>query len=103
MQIVNLTQHPIVIVGGPTVAPSGSVARCATVSVPAGNFGGVPLTKTQYGAVEGLPDPVDGVLYVVSAMVRAAVPDRHDVASPGNQVRDANGAIIGCRSLDVNG
>lgn len=99
---VNLTPHAIVIVGGPTLPPSGALARCATKSVPAGEFGGVALSTTAYGAVEGLPEPAEGVLYVVSALVRAAVPHRADVASPGDLVRDAAGAVIGCRGLVVN-
>lgn len=71
------------------IPPSGSVARCAATSTPA-------------GAVEGLPDPSTGILFIVSALVRSAVPARADVASPGDLVRDAAGAVIGCRNLVVN-
>jgi len=61
-----------------------------------GTFGGVPLTRTTYGEV------VEGTLYVVSGLVRAAVPERTDVASPGELVRDALGVVTGCRGLVVN-
>lgn len=103
--IINLMPHVLVIVladgSSRTIAPSG-LARCKAVSVPVREFEEVPLTRTTYGAVEGLPDPVDGVLYVVSALVRAAVPSRTDVASPGDLVRDSAGNVTGCRTLSVN-
>jgi hypothetical protein len=100
--LVNLTPHAIVIAGGVTLPPSGAVARCSTLNTPAGEHAGVPLSRVTYGAVEGLPAPAEGVLYVVSGLVRAAVPLRLDVASPGDLVRDASGAVVGCRGLVVN-
>lgn len=102
MEIVNLTPHAIVIVNGATFAPSGQVARCATTSSPAGEHGGIALVRTSYGEVVGLPAPAEGVLYVVSALVRAALPGRSDVASPGDLVRDESGNVVGCRNLVVN-
>ena len=101
-RFVNLTPHAVVVVGGPTLPPSGSVARCASSSTPAGEHGGVGLVRTVFGAVKGLPEPEAGVIFVVSALVRAAVPGRSDVASPGDLVRDAAGAVVGCRNLVVN-
>mgnify|MGYP003348687737 CR=1 FL=1 len=102
MRFLNLTPHPIVVVGGPTIPPSGTVARCATVSRSAGEHQGVALVRATFGEVVDLPDPEEGVLLVVSALVRAAVPHRGDVASPGDLVRDGSGAVIGCRNLVVN-
>lgn len=106
MTITNLTPHALVIVladgSTRTVAPSGAVARCRAINVPAGDADGIPLGRVTYGAVEGLPEAAEGVLYVVSGLVRAAVPGRADVASPGDLVRDAAGAVVGCRGLAVN-
>ena len=99
---INLTPHAINVVGGPTIQPSGSVARVAATSTPAGEFGGVALSRTTFGEVEGLPAPVDGVIFVVSALVRSAVPSRTDVASPGDLVRGEDGQPIGCRGLIIN-
>ena len=110
MPIINLTPHAIVIAGYGTIPPSGTVARCATVSTPVAPWRGewsdgkeVNLSTVSYGSVEGLPTPATGVLFVVAALVRAAVPTRLDVASPGDLVRDVAGAVIGCRGLVVNG
>lgn len=105
MAFVNLTPHAIVVVrneGNITIQPSGQIARCAQKSESAGSFDGVPLVTSEFGPVEGLPEPVMGTVYVVSALVRAAVPNRRDVASPGDQVRDADGRVTGCRNLIIN-
>ena len=59
----------------------------------------VPLTRTTFGEVQGLPDPADDTLYVVSRLVISAVPDRTDLVSPDGAVRDDQGRIIGCTAL----
>lgn len=101
MAFVNLTPHAIVI-GSLTIPASGVVARCAAKTSPAGEVDGVTLVRTEFGAVENLPDPEDGVVFVVSALVRAAVPSRTDVASPGDLVRNEAGQVVGCKNLVVN-
>ena len=95
---INLTPHQINPVGGEAIPPSGVVARCATTTqeVAPGFF------STAFGAVENLPAPQPGVLLIVSALVRGAVPDRADVVSPGELVRDENGQPIGCKGFSVN-
>lgn len=99
--IKNLTPHKIVL-PDLTIEPSNQVARCAEVSAPAGTIDGIELITRSYGAVAGLPEPQPGVMYIVSALVRLACPGRHDLASPGDVVRDAAGQIIGCKNLVVN-
>lgn len=105
MTIKNLTPHALNIVtdeGTVTVPPSGTVARCSSAATPAGSIGGIALSRVTFGEVTGLPAPEEGVLLVVSALVRSALPARADLASPGELVRDAAGAVIGCRGLIVN-
>jgi hypothetical protein len=101
-RIMNLTPHAINIHGGITIPPSGIVARISVTQVPAGNCGGVPLFHQMFGEVENLPHHTDGVLLVVSALVRAACPDRFDLVSPGDPVRDTEGRVIGCKGLVLN-
>lgn len=105
MKIVNLTPHVVNVVGegACTLPPSGQVARVSSTTTEVRRVNGIPCSAVSYGKVEGLPEPEEGTLYVVSALVRAAVPHRTDVASPGELVRDNDGKPIGCRGLAVNG
>ena len=105
MEILNLTPHAIMFVrvdGKPSliVPASENLARGSAKTVDTGiTINGIPVTKTEYGEVVGLPDPEEGKIYVVSALVAQRVPERTDVFVPSESVRDAEGRIIGCRSL----
>jgi hypothetical protein len=59
----------------------------------------VPVVRVEYGAVSDLPDPAEGTYLIVSLLVAMARPDRHDLLVPVELVRDATGAIAGCRAL----
>jgi hypothetical protein len=77
-QIINLNKHAVnVMINGENVAiaPSGTVATVAQKSVLVGEVNGVPLYRTEYGDIQGLPDPQEGVLYLVNLLVgsRAAL------------------------------
>jgi hypothetical protein len=103
--IINMTPHDIVVVGENqlrTIPKSGPVARQAALSKDAGEFDGIALTSTAYGPVINLPDYQPDTLLIVSAMVRSALPNRPDLASPGELVRDEKGNVIGCKNLIVN-
>lgn len=112
MKLVNLTPHTINVVGEDgtpilAIEPSGDVARVSsrteTVGVVTVQVGDntlvIPLTTTVFGDVQDLPDPQDGVAFVVSSLVAQRVPDRTDVFIPSDSVRDSSGRIVGCRSL----
>ncbi len=109
MNIVNLTPHVLNFMpqgpDGPvvTIPPSGQVARCAVnrVQVDTITVNGitVPVNQTQFGEVSDLPDPQPDTIYVVSALVAQAVPDRQDVFIVDDTVRDEQGRIIGARAL----
>lgn len=102
MTFVNLTPHTInVLTEGRTLAiePSGQLARVSSRTETIGMLEGIPVTTTVYGEVEGLPEPREGVAYIVSALVAQRVTDREDVFVPSESVRDERGRIIGCRSL----
>lgn len=109
MKIINLTPHAINIMpqgpDGPVVAipPSGQVARCTVdrVQVDTVTVDGIaiPVNRTQFGEVTGLPDPQPDTIYVVSALVAQAVPERQDVFIVDDAVRDEQGRIIGARAL----
>lgn len=105
MKIINLTPHPINIIGAEnkTIATinSDGVARLQSSTVSAGSFGGIPITKTVYGVPTGLPDFEPGVFIIVSQIIKNAYPDRIDLLVPSEVVRDSDGKVIGCRSLGI--
>lgn len=112
-QLVNLTPHTINLVtedGLPLLSlESQGIARVAAATEVVGNIQVgevvVPQTHTTFGEVEGLPDQTPGVGYIVSGMIVSALAQqgirRTDLFTPGIQVRDDQGRVIGCRSLDV--
>lgn len=104
-EIVNLTPHPLNLrrVDGEvlTVPPSGTVARVAETREQLGQLAGLSVTRASYGAVENLPAPQAGKIYVVSALVLAAVPGRPDVFAPGPAIRDSEGKIVGADGLSA--
>lgn len=118
VKLVNLTPHALSIITGHVEAddignaevvvdlpPSGSLARVQEIRTPADPVitaaVAIPTTRVTYGNLTGLPDPVEGTVYVVSGMVLAALGDsRPDVMAPGPLVRDeATGQPIGCQGL----
>jgi hypothetical protein len=106
--IVNLTGHPLRLTDGQSIVTIPPVGRVRVVS--ASRHSGdveiegldrpLPLTKLTASEVVGLPEPADGVIYVVSGMVAAQVPEREDVVAPGRIDRDpATRRVIGCRGF----
>jgi len=108
-KFVNLTPHEIKVVRKDgselRLPPSGQVARVMTASVPVSEVDGVEVVRTEFGAVEGVPEPREGVYYIVSSMVAQALSWRSDVlapdTSPASAVRDEQGRIVGIRRFQV--
>lgn len=63
---------------------------------------GIDIYENIYGEVTGLPEFKEGVYYVVSAMVRQALPERKDLLSPGQLIRNEAGQPVGCLGLVRN-
>ena len=114
MNYVNYTPHDVKDVKGDPVLVypmSGSTIRNSARRVLVGTEGGVDLYTTIFGEPEtvvggvstpGLPPQQEGVKMIVSGWVREKCPDRHDLVSPAEPVRDGTGTVIGCRSFDTN-
>lgn len=105
VRLVNLTPHRVTVINDGnevmTIEASGVVARCKTDTVIVGSINGVPITRTVFGDVEGLPEASTGVFYIVSAIVKNARPDRSDLLVPVGVVKDDEGRIVGCTSLGI--
>jgi hypothetical protein len=61
----------------------------------------IPLISKKTCVIDGLPEPREGVILIVPVIVRNALPNRHDLASPGEPVLDGD-KIVGCKGLSVN-
>lgn len=122
MEFLNLTPHEITIIAdgksfdlpvdGP--APRLAVERepLGTIPMDYEGFSGllnretdcmadVQVCKTTMGDPVGLPEPQDGVLLIVSALVaeHPSLAWRKDLAFPGEAIRDPEGKIVGAKGL----
>jgi len=108
MKLINLTPHVVTLHradgGIMSVHPSGEVARVSQVATQIGWVRNMPIITTRPGPVTGLPafEADEDAGYIVSALVRIALPDRIDLFSPADLVWDAAGAVIGCKALEGN-
>ena len=95
---INLTPHEIYETVTGLRIPTTNVARVRQCSKDVAVVDGVQIFRSDYeGSIQGLPEPQDGVIYIVSALALNAVPaDRTDVVAPGNAVRNELGIVIGC-------
>lgn len=102
-KLVNLTPHPITLIlpsgESMVIEPSGLLARVSAHTEVCGGIGVIPITRTVYGDIEGLPEPNNKEIYIVSSLVAQRCPDRDDIFIPNESVRDEQGRIIGCKSL----
>lgn len=105
MELMNLCPHDVNVrrEDGSTrvIKQSGTVARCQQSETVLSMIDGIPIIRKTYGVVQGLPDEIPGLYYIVSATVAKECPNRHDLLCPGPLVKDVNGNIIGCNGLLV--
>ena len=104
MTVLNLTPHPLKVLGEDgepmlELPKAEAPARVSASTRRVGEVDGIPVYQEILGEVENLPEPREGAYYVVSRMIAAACPGRHDLLVPGNLIRDGEGRIIGCRGF----
>ena len=104
--IINLTPHPVNLldVDANVVITFHSevLARCSQNDIIIGKLNkDIILTKTSYGEVIGLPEQAPRTFYIVSRLVRNALPNRTDLLVPNQLIRDSEGQIVGCRSFSI--
>ena len=110
--IVNKTPHPITLVledGAkitlepvlPTPRVSSSSVKTASYTITDGEGTEHVITREAptFGEIVDLPEPEEGVIYVVSMLVAARAKGRTDLVSPGRQLRNEAGQVIGCAGL----
>ena len=105
MKIYNKTPHAVHIVDEKgqvvrTYEKGDSQIRLAVKTVQDAPLAdGTPTSRTNFGEPEGLPDFQEGTFFIVSQLVKSALPERTDLLVPAEVVRDEKGNIIGCKSL----
>ena len=101
--LINLTSHTVnEVTTGVAIPMSGRVARAKTKTVRDNEFCGFPIFKSIVHTIEGLPEPKEGVMYIVSSLVLSACPDRKDLLAPGNVLKDENNRPVGCVGFRSN-
>jgi len=105
MTILNYTPHPVTLLSNKDEViftfESKGLIRLKATTVEVASENGIRFTKTVFGEPEGLPEFKIGIYYIVSQLVKSALPNRVDLLVPAEVVRDSEGTIIGCRSLGM--
>lgn len=102
MEIKNMTPHSVNLrINGEYVEypPCGVVPRVSAIELPIEGDFPFEAVKVEYGDVQNLPDPEEGVLLIVSKMCADARPHRRDLWYSAKLVRDEAGRIVGCDAL----
>ena len=96
MKFVNLTKH-VINLDGDAIPPSGRKAKVVFSEVDVGKIGHMPAITRNPLHVENLPEPEEGVTYIVPSMVLDHVYNRRDVIAPDTgetAVRNDRGHIM---------
>ena len=85
----------------PTPRVSSSSVKTASYTIADGEGTEHVITREAptFGEIVDLPEPEEGVIYVVSMLVAARAKGRTDLVSPGRQLRNEAGQVIGCAGL----
>jgi hypothetical protein len=104
-KFVNLIGHDITISGYGTLSKADVPCRVETKQRIIGKVAGVPIAETHFFKIANLPDPEDGVYYIVSRVVMDFVPfDREDVFcvdTGPSAIRDENGQVSAVTQLSL--
>lgn len=102
MKFINLTQHEInEATTGLVVQPIRPAVRLDMATATIEVIDGIPIMRSEFvGTLTNLPEPQEGIMYIVSALALNGVPDnRTDVVAPGDAVRDRLGKVVACRGF----
>jgi hypothetical protein len=104
-KLVNLIGHEITIAGYATLPKADKPCYVKTNQIIIGKIDGIPIAKTEFDSIVNLPDPEDGVYYIVSRISMDYVPfNREDVLcvdTGTTALRDENGQVIAVTQLST--
>ena len=102
-KFVNLIGHDITISGYGTLFRSELPCRVETKQRIIGSVAGIPIAETQFESIENLPEPEEGVYYIVSRISMDFIPfDREDVLcvdTGPTAIRDEGGQVVAVTQL----
>ena len=112
MEIINKTPHTINIIcndgtkislepvlPAPRVSSHNVVTATYTVTDGNGLAHEIVRESPVFGEVVDLPEKKEGTIYIVSMLVASRANNRTDLVSPGRQIRNSSGQVIGCAGL----
>jgi hypothetical protein len=104
-KMVNLIGHEIIIAGYATLPKAEKSCYVKTNQIIIGKIDGIPIAKTEFYSIVNLPDPEDGVYFIVSRICMDYVPfNREDVLcvdTGPSALRDENGQVIAITQLSI--
>ena len=108
MRFRNLTPHPVRLVGEnqeTTLQPEVPIEKVPRVEekiFPTGKIRVhgviIPVKERKMGKTINLPDREEGTFLIVPALISERE-NRDDLLSPGDQIRDEKGRVVGAGSL----
>ena len=102
-KFVNLIAHDITISGYGTLPRAEIPCRVETKQRIVAYLAGIPIAETQFDKIVNLPNPEDGVYYIVNRLVMDFVPfDREDVYcvdTGPSAIRDQSGHVAAVTQL----
>ena len=111
-KIINTTPHGVnllneegkeILALPPAEKPARAIVENERVGVVQVDGVEIPLNGFSVkGGTENLPEPQEGVIYIVSLLVCRANPDRGDLFVVDELVRDDQGRVIGAKALSQN-
>ena len=104
-KFVNLIGHDITISGHATLPKCENPCRVETKQRIIGHLAGIPIAETHFEKIVNLPEPENGVYYLVNRITMDFVPfDREDVYSVDtghSAIRDENGQVVAVTQLSL--
>ena len=104
-KFVNLIGHDITISGHATLPKCDKPCYVETEQTLVNKIDGIPIMLTECKKIVNLPDPEDGVYYIVNRITMDYVPiERYDVFcvdTGPTAIRDENGQVIAVTQLSV--
>lgn len=104
-KFVNLIGHDVTISGYGTLERCDKPCNVETKQRIIGQISNIPIAETHFEKIVNLPDPEDGVYYIVNRIVMTYIPfDREDVFcvdTGPSAIRDENGQVIAVTQLSL--